>query len=111
MHTYLTRDDLMKQPRMARNVDGPDALPTGAQRTFVPYTGAHRDISLVSLDTDRAMYLMRQGDDTPEWMRLVKENARAREAERRGMYDWDCHHCQTSVMTHDLSDACPNCYL
>ena len=67
---------------------------------------------LIRCARDHEMFLMRT-DDTyvPAWMRNVKENARERVALHAGLWDWDCHKCETSVMTPELSDVCPNCYL
>lgn len=108
----LTREALLGTHGYDRMRDGTDALPEGTAHTHVPYTGKHQRIGLADLAPDREMFLMRVRPDLfPGWMVTVKCKARTRKAEALDLYDWDCHKCQTAVMTPDLSDKCPNCLL
>jgi hypothetical protein len=108
-----TRAELLdSSPRYDRMRDGEHALPMGTAHTQVPYTGKIRHIGLADLAPDRAMFWMRtQPDMFPAHEVAIKTAARARRADTLDLYDWDCHKCQTAVMTPDLSDVCPNCLL
>ena len=92
---------------------GNEALPEGTPHAFIPYTGQHRNIAATpEMAPDREMFYLRtRPQDFPAYVVAVKTNARTRKAEVLDLYDWDCHKCQTAVMTPDLSDVCPNCLL
>lgn len=112
MHTHLSRADLLASaPMYDRHRDGPDALVVGTRTPTHTYTGG-TVIGTVDLSRERELFAMRTGTSTaPEWMQAVWIAARERVATHADKYDWDCHKCQTAVMTDTLEEPCPNCLL
>ena len=95
--------------RLARLEDGPDALPLGTAREQVPYTGAHRHLS-VGIPSDMELYRLRTNPDLyPVWMVDMVDTYRSAIATAADMHDWDCRNCKSSVLTHRITDACPKC--
>lgn len=93
--------------------DGPGALPQGSAHTQKSYTGANRNISL-GVPADHELFRIRTRPELyPDWLVTQVNEHRAALVTSVNkiapVYDWDCHACQSAVLTHALDMRCPKC--
>lgn len=108
--------DTLNRVNYDKFTDGPDALPVGTAREFLPAARI-----AFGLDIDMELYLMRTRPELyHDWMRDAVEDRRAKAVRAvnkhlaelgrsEEIYDWDCSGCKSAVVTGSLDDACPRC--